>query len=288
MTIIFKKELRQLFGGVRGFAVISILLLSCGLYTVLQNMLMGVSAFSVALTGMIPALTVSLPILSAKSLADEQKCGTYKLLYSLSLRPSDIVLGKYFAHLTVFFLSMLAIALFPILLSFFGTVEMADAYFAWFGFVMFGASLLSICLFLSTISKNTWINWGISAGTLLSLYLLQVFLTSLPSAAWFSFAVIEVLLLGACLLLWLAVKSAFAAICCSVLPIVTAILFAVKPIWFVSLIGLTLSKINPFSRYAGFVYGRFDLEGIVFFLSVTVFFVFLTATVLSYRRDTEV
>lgn len=287
MTVMYKKELRQLFGGVRGFAVIGILLLICGFYTVFQNLLSASPDFSIALTGMLPALIVALPILSAKSFATERTCGTHGLLYSLSLRPSDIVLGKYLAHLTVFSITMLVIAIYPLILSFFGMVEMGKIYFAWFGMWLLGAALLSICLFFSLFFKNAWANWGLGAAILLFLYLIQLFLTALPSAAWFSLLIIELALIGVCVWLLLVIGSKLAVGCFAILPIGTAILFAINPSLFTSLLSRILSQSNPFARFAGFIYGRFDLQGILFFISVAVLFVYATVKITDCRRDKE-
>ncbi|MBQ9759783.1 MAG: Gldg family protein [Clostridia bacterium] len=287
MFIMLKKELRQLFGSVRGFAVIAILLLFCGVYTVFRNMLTGTPSFSSSLPGIFPAFVLALPLLTYKSFSSERACGTNGLLYSLSLRPAHVVLGKYFAHLSILLISMAVIALYPLLLSFFGTVDMAESYFAWFGLLLLGAALLSLCLYLSVFFKKNWINWVLSAGVLLALLLINTFLTSIPSAAWFSFAVLELLLVGACVFLWLVIGSRIAAICATALPVALAFLFIFLPDIFLSLLPKLLSRFNPFSRFLGFIYGRFDLEGILFFICFTAFFVVLTVLTVSHRHDSE-
>lgn len=285
MTVILRKELRQYFCSIRGFAVMAILLLFCGLYTVFQNLLFASPDFSVSLTGCFPALILALPILSAHLFSRERKLGTEGLFYALALRPIDVVVGKFLAALTVFLLPLLACAIFPLILSFFGAVNLADAYFAWFGFLLLGASLLSVCVFLSTLFRSAWVCWAVSTASVAALYVLQLLLTSLPLASWFSFAVIEALLVCVCLFLWLGAKSPFATAIGALLPLANAILFVTVPSLFVSLIPRLLSVVNPFSRFAGFVYGRFDLLGILFFLSVTAFFLFCAVLVQHCQRD---
>ena len=97
MTFIFKKELRSLFGGVRSFACMTILLILCGIYTVSQNMLRGIPELAPTLMGTFPAMVVALPLLSAPLFTAERQSNAQGLLYSLAIRPVDIALGKLLA-----------------------------------------------------------------------------------------------------------------------------------------------------------------------------------------------
>ena len=288
MTFIFKKELRSLFGGVRSFACMTILLILCGIYTVSQNMLRGIPELAPTLMGTFPAMVVALPLLSAPLFTAERQSNAQGLLYSLAIRPVDIALGKLLAILTVFALPCILFAALPILFSSFGQPDMAQAYFSLFGYVLLGVSLLSLSLFLSLFFKNAYITYALSAGVLLLLYLLQLFLAKLPLSALFSFLVTLLLLLGVCAWLLFVVRSLLAACISLVLPVGSTILFIIRPQLFSALIPGLIAKLNPFSRYVGFIYGRFDLDGIVFFLSFSVFFVFLTVLTVAYRRDAEI
>ena len=288
MTFIFKKELRHLFGGIRSFVCIAILLLLCGIYTVSQNMLRGNTELAATLMGTFPALVIALPMLSAPLFTQERGANTQGLLYSLALRPIDIALGKLAATCTVFAIPAVLIAILPLLFTSFGQPDMAQVYFSWFGYVLLGIALLSLCLFLSLFFKNAWITYALSAGVLLALYLLQLLISKIPTAGVFSFVAAELLFLGVGAWLWLGVRSRLAALISAILPLGSALLFVVRPQAFASLLPRLISKLNPFSRYVGFIYGRFDLEGIVYLLSFSVFFVFLTVLIVAYRRDEEV
>ena len=287
MTVMLKKELRRLFGGLRGFAVIAILLLLCGLYTVLQNMLAGSVSFALSLGGAFPALVFALPLLAAPTFSEEAQAGAAPLLYSLGFRTRDIVIGKYLAQLTVFLLSMLVVALYPLLLSFFGEIPMSESYFAWLGLLLLGASLLALCNVISIFFRRAWINWTVGALAILSLYHLNVYLLKLPSAPWFSFVLLEVIAVGICLWIFFVLGSRLVAACAAVLPAALALLFVFVPSLFQSLVPILLSRINPFSRFTGFIYGRMDLQGILYFLSVIALLLTVTVCIKAYRRDAE-
>lgn len=287
MTVIYKKELRRLLGGVASYASMAIVLLACGLYAGFSNLLMGVADFSYPLIGSFLALIVALPLLCCGLFASERRSGAQKLWYSLSFRPVDIVLGKYFAVLTVFMMTAAVLAVYPLLFTLFGDLSLSTAYFAWFGYVLMGASLLAACTFISAFGRRAWVPFCVGAGTVLVLWLLQRFVTALPVAPVFSFAVILLLLLGVCAWLWMVVGSQKTAIGAAILPVAATVFFIAAPGCYTALLPNILAKLNPFSRYSGFIYGSFDLEGILFYLSFTVFFVFVTVLLLQYRRDDE-
>ena len=118
--------------------------------------------------------------------------------------------------------------------------------------------------------------------------LAQRFLLDLPVAHWFSFIIVTLLLLGVCALLYFVIGARRAAVIALALPVLGAVLLAIKPTLFTALIPRILAKINPFSRFSGFIYGSFDLEGIVYFISFTAFFLVLGSLILRARRDESV
>ena len=120
MTAIFKKELRVAFSGLFGYFAVAILLLFTGIFTVLINILTGSPEFSVTLSGMGLVLAVLIPFLTMRSIAEERHSRTDKLLYSLPIKMSRVVLGKFFATLALFAIPTAISALYPIILWFFG------------------------------------------------------------------------------------------------------------------------------------------------------------------------
>ena len=287
MTVVYKKELRRLLGGVSGYASMALILLACGIYVGVSNLLMGVADFSYPLVGSFLALIVAMPLLCEDLFVTERQSGASKTWYALSFRPVDVVLGKYLAVLTVFLLAAAVLALYPLLLSLFGELLLAKAYFSWFGYVLLGASLLAICTFISAFGARRSIPFFVSVGVMLVLWLLQRFVTSLPAAPLFSYLSVLLLLGGVVAYFWFAVESRAAALISAVLFVPTTVLFAVNQGMFSSLLARMLAALNPYSRYSNFVYGSFDLEGILFYLSLTAFFLLATVLLLCYRRRDE-
>ena len=130
MQAIYRKELMLYFGGMLGWTVAAILLLFSGLFTAALHLMSGYSDFSLTLLAMQWVLIVTVPFLTMRSIAQERHARTDRLLYSLPLSTWEIVLGKFFAMLTVFLLPTAVTALYPLILSGMGEVSLPSAYAA--------------------------------------------------------------------------------------------------------------------------------------------------------------
>ena len=286
MTVLYKKELRRMFGGILPYAAIAILLLSCGIYTTYYNLLFAGTDVTFTLTGSFYALIVTLPMMTCGLYAYERKSGSEALLYSLGYRPAEIVLAKLMAAMTVFGIAAAVLLVHPLILSLFGSVDLVSAYLAWFGYVLMCGALLSACGFVASIARRPIVCYLAGVGVVLLLWAAQRFLTALPTAPWFSLVILLLLTIGIGALLWLVIGSRIAAIgWTGVTALLAAVLFVIRPQGFAALLQRVLASVNPFSRFSAFIYGRFDLDGIVYFISFTAFFVVLTVLLLGRRRN---
>lgn len=287
MTVIYKKELRRLLGGFLAYAAIAVLLLAYGFYTSYGNLFLAYTDITSTLVGSFYALLVALPALTCGLYAYEYRSGGTRLWYSLGFTPTQIVLGKLFAALTALSFALGVLALYPLLISLFGEVDLATCYFSWFGYFLLTVALTSLCAFLSVFWKRTWVAFLVGLGAMTLLWLLNLILAALPVAPWFSFVIVELLLLGVGAWIYFVVGSRRAAIVSGALPVLAAVLFILRSQAFVALVPRALAKLNPFSRFSGFLFGSFDLGGIVYLISFAVFFALLTVLVLRDRREND-
>ncbi|MBE6601839.1 MAG: hypothetical protein E7637_04970 [Ruminococcaceae bacterium] len=154
MISVYKKELRIAFGGIFGYLAVAILLFSLGAAALIFNLFFGYADFCYTLAATQPILVVLIPLLSAGSIATERKKGTLDLLFSLPLRASDVVLGKFFALLTVLAIPTLIASLYPILFSFWGTVPLLSSYLAMLGYLLLDALLIALCMLISSLTRK--------------------------------------------------------------------------------------------------------------------------------------
>ena len=107
----------------------------------------------------------------------------------------------------------------------------------------------------------------------------------IPTTALASFICMIVLSAVLALIVYALTKNFnVAVIVAAVCVIPLCILYMVKASLFSGLFPALLSYLAVFDRFYTFVYGIFDVTAVVYYLSVIVFFLFLTVQVMEKKR----
>ena len=177
MRAVYLKELKLNFTGFTGYLYGAFILLFVGIYTMGINLSGGYAQFEYVLESMAFIYLIACPVLTMRAFAEEKRSKTDQLLYSLPIRLSDVVVGKYLAMLTVSLLPVAVVSAYPLLLSGYGHVDMRSAYASILMFFLLGACLTSIGMFISSVTENQ----VTSAVVTLVIMLITYFMTSLAS-----------------------------------------------------------------------------------------------------------
>lgn len=133
------------------------------------------STVAVILLFLIPMITMGL-------FAEEKKRGTIELLLTSPVTDLEVVLGKFLAGLT-FLAIMLAFSFLPVLSLFkYSTPDVGPFVCGYLGVLLYAAAALSLGLFVSTLTENQIIAAAIGFGLMLTLWLVDAFKPSAPSA----------------------------------------------------------------------------------------------------------
>jgi ABC-2 type transport system permease protein len=126
------------------------------------------------------AATVSLfmvPMLTMGSYAEERKRGTMEMLMTSPLTEWQIVLGKFFAGLTLYVLLIAPTLVFNVYIS-----RFSDPSFPWrilwssyLGLVLLGAVLIAIGLFISSLTENQIVAGVVTFAVALLLWIINIF-----------------------------------------------------------------------------------------------------------------
>lgn len=95
-----------------------------------------------------------LPLLTMRLWAEEKRMGTVELLLTFPLRDREIVLGKFFAALTVYGILLVLSFLYPLLAAWFGPLDPGPIVSGYFGTMLLGATLLALGFLCSTWTEN--------------------------------------------------------------------------------------------------------------------------------------
>jgi len=162
MWMICTKEWRQFFSSLSGYIALIVFLLLCGLlmfvfpdtslldfgYASLNNF------FDLAPW----VLLFLIPTITMRSLADEYKSGTFELLKTMPLKPSQIVYGKFFGALLIVLLALTPTVIYAIslqALSAIGGLDVGSTIGSYIGLLLLGAVFTSVGICTSSFTNNT-------------------------------------------------------------------------------------------------------------------------------------
>lgn len=285
MLAIYKREFRAFMRNMTGPIFIFFLLLFTGACVTIYNLIVGYSSlqFAIEWTGL--AFIVVIPIITMRSLSEDKANRTNQLLFSLPMKMSDIVLGNFFAISTVFAIPVLIMLLYPVILSAYGYMYYVASYSAILALFLLGLALISLCMFISSFTESQVISAIISFGIIILLLILSLIISLIPSSALVSFVCLVLLSVVAAIIIWRLTANVNAGMITAALLIVPqCIIYFVNSSLYTGLFPKVLGWISLYERFYSLLSGAFDLRSVVYLLSVTVFFQFLSVQSLDKRR----
>lgn len=288
MKAVFRHELSSYFTNVTGYVFGAFLLLFTGIYTMVYNLQSASVNFEYVLGSMSFVFLIIVPILTMRVLAEERRQKTDQLLYSLPLTMTQVVLGKFAALVVVFALPLAIICLYPLVLSAYGNVYLPAAYSAIVGFFFLGMALISIGVYISSVTESQ----AVAAGLCFVVMLVNYFLGDLSgfasSTAYSSLTALAVAVLVLCAIVYLMTKNGFVSlVLAAVLEAGLIGFYLVDSSRFEGLFPAIISQLSLFERFYAMVNGVFDITAIVYYLSVTGVFLFLSVQSMEKRRWSE-
>lgn len=285
MIAVLKHELRTYFHSLTAYVFGAFLLAFIGLGSMIYNLQAAVSNFELVLSFSCLVFVVIVPILTMRVIAEERKQKTDQLLYSLPISTTQVILGKYLALLVVYLVPLAIISIYPLIFSMYGDVYLLTAYGSILAFFIMGAALIALGVFISSLTENQ----GFAAGTGIAAILLNYYSVSLAesvSATGFGSLVAMAVLIAA---LWFVIKhltknEKLAWIVCIALYAILLVTYRIIPENFEGLLPNIMTQLSLFEHFYVIVNGVFDMTGIVFYLSIIVFFLFLSVQSLEKRR----
>lgn len=163
MFSIYKKELSTFFSNATGYIVVGIFLLLTGFFLWVipgsYNILDSGYANAEGLFVLAPWLFLFLcPAVCMRLFAEEKQTGTWELLITKPLSALQIVLGKYFAALTLVIIAVLPTALYYFSVAWlaepFWNVDAGAFWGSFIGLLFLAADYVAIGIFTSSLTRN--------------------------------------------------------------------------------------------------------------------------------------
>ena len=173
-----------------------------------------------------------IPLVTMRLMSEEMKQRTDQMLLTAPVRVFDIVLGKYLAAMLVFVIALACTLTWPLIVTMFGSPAIFDIIGNYVAMFLLVGCLVSIGLFISSLTESQIIAAIFSFVAMLALYMFSTIASAVDNVV----------------------------------------------------VSTVLNWLSVFSRYSSFTAGVFSLADIVYYISVTVVFLFLTARVIEKKR----
>ncbi len=154
MKAILKRELKSYFASPIGYVCIAVLLALFGLQYWYVMMIGSSYYIYIVYNSMFTFTMMVIPILTMKSLSDEQKNKTDQALLTAPVSVTAIVLGKFVAAFIVYAIAMTGSLLPCVAISLFGSPSWGEVFGYYLGSLFYGAAMISIGVFISSLTVS--------------------------------------------------------------------------------------------------------------------------------------
>lgn len=231
MIAVFKREFRSYFANPLGFIIIAVFTLFSGMAF---SMIFG--SGSPAVQGVISFMSTvvifATPFITMRLISEDRRQKVDQVLLTAPISVTGIVMGKFLAAMSLYGVGLSSLAIYPFIVSFYSNIDWLLYIYALIGILSLGAVMISIGMFISSLTESPVISAAITFAVFLAVMLLGSYASSANSA---------------------------------VLTVIN-------------------NAVSFIDRFYSFTTGISDLADLVYMLSVSALFVFLTVRSVERRR----
>lgn len=285
MLSIYKKELWSYFTTFTGYAFLGFFVLITGYFFAAQDLAAYSANYNDVLVSTMIMFLILVPVLTMRSFAEESRQKTDQLLLTSPVSINAVVIGKFLAAITLYLIGILITAIFPLILSKYGTVDVGATLCCFIGYFLMGSCLISVGIYISVLTDNQIVA---AAGTFCVLFLLLMIdniASGAPINRASSLIFAAVIAIAVAAAVYTGTKSlAAAGIFAFAGAALIGICYAVKPTLFDGLIINSLGWLSVLSRFENFYLGVFGISDVVYYITFSGVFLFLTISSIEKKR----
>lgn len=293
MSAVYKRELSSYFNSMIGYVYTCIVLVFIGFMFMVTNLVSTSESgsypyFAGALSSSLLILVLAVPILTMKSMAEERRSKTDQMLLTYPVKTTSVILGKYFAMVTVYAIPLIISCLCPLIISWesAGGGSLLIDYSAILAFLCLGCMFVAIGMFISSLTESQIIAAVASLGVFLLLFFWSGLVSYVPETAAASFIGLLIIIAAILLILYNMTRSRLLTAAVGIVGaggLLTC--YLVDSSLLSGLLKKLLSLFSVTDALGNFTsYYVFDLKGLILFLTFAALFVFLTIQSVQKRR----
>lgn len=286
MIAIYKRELKSYFNSMIGYVFIAFLVAFTGVYFMAYNLNYGYPYFSYVLSSITFVLLIAVPVLAMRSFAEDRKTKTDQMLLTYPVSLTEVVLGKFFAMVSIFAVPCIIYLMFPLIIKAQGTAYIKVDYLAILVFFLLGSVYISIGMFISSLTESQILAAIGTFAVLMITYLWSGLTNFIGSAAWINLVGVIVIFTVVVGLIWRMTNNWLVAAVLEVVVLLGSIIpYIIKSSLYEGLLANVLGQMNLFSAFSSISSDNLlDVSGIIMYLSIIFLFNFLTIQMIQKRR----
>ena len=285
MLAIYKKEMKSYFISFIGYVFLIFFWLSIALFFSIVNINNNIGSMSYALDNSLIVFLVLIPVVTMRLFSQEARERTDQLLYTAPVGVAQIVLAKFFAAVTLFLIGMAIISVFPVVLFSVGALPVAETIGVYVGFVFLISCLISIGIFVSSMTQSQVSAAIATFGSLFLVFMADSLADLAPKDSFSAMMALLFVALIVSVLVYLNLKSFFVS--GVLLLVLCAGIFAAyyyNKNGFENLPMRIISWFSLVSRFQNFAGGIFNASDMIYYISFSAMFLFLTVHHIEKRR----
>lgn len=192
MKAIFKKEFRSYFMSPIGYIFVAVFTFLASMFFSSGILMSQQADISIMFSDINVIYLFLAALLTMRLLSEEKNKKTDQLLLSSPVSITQIVMGKYFAAMAVFGVTLVISLIYPAIMFRFGNPALSEVIGSYIGFILLWGAFISVGVFISSLTESQMIAGVFTFASLLLIYFISWFESSLnnPLAKkvvnWFS------------------------------------------------------------------------------------------------------
>ncbi len=188
MAAVLKRELGSYFRSPIGYTIIAIFYFFANIFFNMYCLSYNSGNMSSVFQNTFLIVLFIIPIITMKTFSEDKKLGTDKLLLTSPVSTGRIVFGKYLSAMIIYVICLLIFVVHGLIIEYFSTAQWSVILCTVLGLALMGSAIISIGLFISSLTESQVIACVGTLGVGFFLYIMDV-LANLANNAIVSYVV---------------------------------------------------------------------------------------------------
>lgn len=180
MSAIFKRELKSYFLNPIGFVILGVFTCFSGIFFALIFS-SGMPNVEYVVSTMAGILIYAIPFITMRLISEDRRQKVDQALLTAPVSVTGIVMGKFLAALTLYGAGFSITLLYQLIIAFYITTNWLVYLYALLGALLLGAAIISIGMFISSLTESPVVSAAITFGVILASMMISSYSSQITS-----------------------------------------------------------------------------------------------------------